>query len=387
MAHSDHSDGMQPVTTTTRVLVVGPAAPGPSSRGGIATVVGHMAGQPDPSVAVQLLTTYVDGTAGRRLRVGLTGMARGAAAVLHGRVDVVHVHLSHGGSVVRKAPILWAARLRGVPAVVHGHSYDFGGWVAELPAPARALVRAALPADRWLVLGRALAEEYSAALALRAGVVEVLYNPVPAAPAATAGTGPDGVVRVVALGRLGVRKGSYDLVAAVAALSPDVRARLHLTLAGDGEVDEVRAAAGAAGVEDAVTVRGWVDPSGRDALLAASQVFALPSYDEGLPMALLEAMAAGLAPLTTPVGAIPDAITDGVDGVLVPPGDVPALSAALARLVTDPALREEISVAARRRAADFAIAPWHERLSALWRALARSARHGVTASTDARASR
>ncbi|CAM3357847.1 glycosyltransferase family 4 protein [Tsukamurella hominis] len=362
------------MTAPIRVLVVGPAPPGPTSRGGMATVVGHMAAQPDPSIEVRLLTTYVDGTVGQRLRAGLGGMAAGTAAVLRGDVDVVHVHLSHGGSVVRKAPILWAARLRGVPAIVHGHSFDFGGWVTGLPRPVRALVRAALPADRWLVLGTGLAAEYAAALDLARDRVEVLYNPVPAAPDGSAGpaagAATDEVVRVVALGRLGVRKGSYDLVAAVAALPPAVRARLHLTLAGDGEVDQVRAAVAAAGVGDAVTVSGWVDPAGRDALLAAAQVFALPSYDEGLPMALLEAMAAGLAPLTTPVGAIPDAITDGEDGLLVPPGDVPALSAALARLVEDPELRNRIADGARRRARDFAIGPWHARLAALWAELA-----------------
>lgn len=354
----------------TRVLVVGPAPPGPTSRGGMATVIGHMAAIDDPRIEVRLLTTYVDAPAAVRLRVGLAGMARGTVAVVRGDVDVLHVHLSHGGSVLRKAPLLWAARLRGVPAVVHGHSFDFGGWMARLPAPAHALVRAALPADRWLVLGEGLAAEYAAALRLDPARVEVLYNPVPPV-ALPPSRGVDGSVRVeaVALGRLGVRKGSYDLVAAVAALPPAVRDRLHLTLAGDGEVAEVRAAAAPLGA--AVTVRDWVGPDERDALLVAAEVFALPSYDEGLPMALLEAMAAGLVSLTTPVGGIPEAVTDGVDGLLVPPGDVPALTGALTRLVEDPALRQRLSDGALDRAADFDIAAWHARLSALWISLAR----------------
>ena len=334
----------------------------------MATVIGHMAATADPDVEVRLLTTYVDAPAARRIRVGLAGMARGTVAVARRETDVLHVHLSHGGSVLRKAPLLWAARLRGVPAVVHGHSFDFGGWMARLPAPARALVRAALPADRWLVLGAGLAAEYAAALRLDADRVEVLYNPVPPAPGPRPGTvGPR--VEMVALGRLGVRKGSYDLVGAVAALPPGVRDRLHLTLAGDGEVEAVRAAARPLGA--AVTVRDWVGPAERDALLAAAEVFALPSHDEGLPMALLEAMAAGLVPVTTPVGGIPEAVTDGVDGVLVPPGDVPALAAALAGLVEDPALRRRLSDGARARAADFDIAAWHARISALWTSLAR----------------
>lgn len=349
------------------MLVVGPAPPGPESRGGMATVIGHMAAIDDPAVQVRLLTTYLDAPAVRRLRVGLAGMARGTVAVARRDVDVLHVHLSHGGSVLRKAPMLWAARLRGVPAVVHGHSFDFGGWMGRLPAPARALVRAALPADRWLVLGTGLAAEYAAALRLDPARVEVLYNPVPAAAPAVAPAGDR--VEVLALGRLGVRKGSYDLIAAVAALDPAVRDRLHLSLAGDGEVDRVRDAAAPLGA--AVTVRGWAAPAERDALLAAAEVFALPSYDEGLPMALLEAMAAGLVPLTTPVGGIPEAVTDGVDGLLVPPGDVPALAAALTRLVADPALRQSLSDGARARAADFDLGAWHARLSDLWTSLAR----------------
>lgn len=354
----------------TRILVVGPAPPGPTSRGGMATVIGHMAAIDDPGIEVRLLTTYVDAPATERLRVGLTGMARGTVAVVRGDADVLHVHLSHGGSVLRKAPLLWAARLRGVPAVVHGHSFDFGGWMARLPAPVRTLVRAALPADRWLVLGTGLAAEYAAALRLDPARVEVLYNPVPPVTLPPS-RGIDGPARVeaVALGRLGVRKGSYDLVAAVASLPPQVRDRLHLTLAGDGEVAEVRAAAAPLG--EAVTVHGWLGPDDRDALLAKAEIFALPSYDEGLPMALLEAMAAGLVPVTTPVGGIPEAVTDGVDGVLVPPGDVPALAGALTRLVGDPALRQRMSDGARARAADFDIAAWHARLSALWTSLAR----------------
>lgn len=336
----------------------------------MATVIGHMAATTDPRVEIRLVTTYIDAPAAQRIRTGLAGMARGTLAVARREVDVVHVHLSHGGSVARKSPLLWAARLRGIPAVVHGHSFDFGGWMARLPAPARSLVRAALPADRWLVLGAGLAVEYTHALRLDPARVEVLYNPVPATVRAVPFPARDDArVAAVALGRLGVRKGSYDLISAVAALPADVRDRLHVTVAGDGEVAEVRAAAAALG--GTITVHDWLAPAERDALLASAEIFALPSYDEGLPMALLEAMGAGLVPLTTPVGGIPEAVTDGADGLLVPPGDVPALTAALTRLVTDPALRHRLSDGARARAADFDIAAWHARLTALWTSLAR----------------
>ncbi|GAA1095321.1 glycosyltransferase family 4 protein [Tsukamurella strandjordii] len=359
-----------------RVLLVGPAPPGPDSRGGMATVMGHMAAHPGARITV--VPTYVDGTPAERLRVGVTGMLRAAALVLLGRVDVLHVHLSHGGSVVRKAVPLWAARLRGVPAVVHGHSFDFGGWMQRLPAPAQAVVRAALPADEWLVLSTGLAEEYRAALRLPADRVRVLHNPVPSGSVAAPDPRGAEVLQVVSLGRLGERKGSYDLVRAVAQLPPEVAAQLHLTLAGDGEVEQVRAAVADAGVGATVTVRGWVDAAERDRLLAASHVFALPSYHEGLPMALLEAMAAGLAPLATGVGGIPDAIADGADGVLVQPGDTAALAAALTAMVRDRETTAELAAAARERADDFDIESWYETLGQRWNALlpVRPARRG-----------
>lgn len=364
------------VSEPLRVLLVGPAPPGPHSRGGMATVMGHMAAH--PHAAITVVPTFVDAGPVERIRVGVVGMLRAAVLVLAGRVDVLHVHLSHGGSVIRKALPLWAARLRGVPAVIHGHSFDFGGWLAGLPAPARAVVRAALPADRWLVLSTGLAAEYRAALHLPADRVQVLHNPVPAAATAAPDPAETAVLQVVSLGRLGERKGTYDLVSALAALPPDTLNRLHLTLAGDGEVDEVRAAVAAAGLGEAVTVTGWIDAAGRDRLLAASHVFALPSHHEGLPMALLEAMAAGLAPLTTPVGGIPDAVSDGIDGLLVPPGDPAALAAALTALVDDRAATAALATAARERAQEFDLETWYRRLESVWSELAgvRSVRRG-----------
>lgn len=330
----------------------------------MATVAALMQADPDARVDIRTVPTYVDADVATRIRVGITGMVLSTWLILAGRVDVLHVHLSHGGSILRKALPLWAARLRGVPAVIHGHSFDFGGWLTGLPPAAQRLVRAALPGDRWLVLGRGLADEYRAALQLPEDAVEVLYNPVALPPNAVGQAAER--VQAVALGRLGTRKGSYDIVRAVAALPADVRASLHITLAGDGEVEEVRAAVRDAGVGETVTVRDWIGPEERDRVLAASQVFVLPSYDEGLPMALLEAMAVGLVPITTPVGGIPEAVTDGVDGLLVPPGDTAALAAALARVAGDPQDRAALAAAARARAADFEISGWYARLGDLW---------------------
>lgn len=348
-----------------RVLVVGPAPAQAASRGGMATVITLMVAHPDARASIVAVPTYIEGTRWYRLWIGGSGMLRATWLVLRRRVDVLHVHLAHGGSVVRKALPLAAARLSGVPAVVHAHSYDFGGWFDGLPPLARRVVRRALVADQWLVLGTRHVEEYADRLQVPADRISVLNNavPIPSAPVAQANVER---VHAVSLGRLGERKGSYDLIAAVAALDDAVRDRLLLTLAGDGEVDEVRAAVAAAGVSDTIDVAGWLDPAARDELLCSAHIFVLPSYDEGLPMALLEAMAYGLAPVTTLVGSIGEAITDRVNGLVVEPGRPEQIADAFTELLKDDTLRASLGEAARSRASDFGLDRWYQRLMQVW---------------------
>ncbi|MET4611299.1 glycosyltransferase involved in cell wall biosynthesis [Rhodococcus sp. PvR044] len=356
-----------------RVLIVGPAPSGPLSRGGMATVTRLMLDTPDSRFAISSVATYVDGSLAQRLRVGVRGMIVASWCLLRGRADVLHVHLSHGGSVIRKSLPLLTARAIGVPAVIHGHSFDFAGWFEGLPAFAQRLVRAALPATRWLVLGEGLAQQYADCMKLPPAKVGVLYNAV-RIPRSRVHQGDADPVRAVALGRLGTRKGSYDLIAALAILPREVRSRLQVTVAGDGEIEEVRTAAREAGVQDIVAVVGWIGPIERDDLLGRSHVFVLPSYDEGLPMALLEAMAHGLVPIATPVGSIGEAITDRVDGLLVTPGDRGALVDALSAVVLDDALRTRLAAAARDRASAFDLNRWYCELGSVWDGLARDSR-------------
>lgn len=360
-----------------RVLTIGPAPSAPDSRGGMASVLTLMAAHPDPRVEVRVVPTYADRGRLRRLLLGVRGMTLASVLVLAGRADVLHVHLAHGGSVVRKSLPLLAARLRGTATVVHEHSYDFSGWFDGLPRWGRRLVRGSISADVWLVLATHHVDEFSERLGMPPERFRVLHNPVALPDADQVAIAPvaDGPVRAVSLGRLGRRKGSYDVVAAVATLPDDVRSRLHVVLAGDGELDEVRRAVSTAGLDGVVEVRGWQEPPQRDALMRESHVFLLPSYEEGLPMAMLEAMAGGLAPIVTPVGGIPDVVTDGVEGLLVGPGDVEGLAKAVQRLVEDGDLRCRVSAAARSRAGQFDAARWYDDLTELWVGLAGSRRH------------
>jgi glycosyltransferase involved in cell wall biosynthesis len=84
-------------------------------------------------------------------------------------------------------------------------------------------------------------------------------------------------------------------------------------------------------------------------LLNAMDIFVLPSYSEGVSLALLEAMAAGKPVIATAVGGLPEVVTEGENGLLIPPRDAEALAGALARLLTDPALAQRLGTNARAR--------------------------------------
>jgi glycosyltransferase involved in cell wall biosynthesis len=156
-------------------------------------------------------------------------------------------------------------------------------------------------------------------------------------------------------------KGAFDLVQAVACLPEEARSRIRVVVAGNGALAELRAASSAAGI-DTIEVREWLDSAERDALLKRADAFVLPSYHEGLPMALLEAMAWGLPPICTPVGSIPEVVRHRLNGLLVPPGDIAQLATAIQRLAINPTERRRMGALARATVEPFAIDAYMSRL-------------------------
>ncbi len=356
-----------------RVLVVGQTS---STPGGMAAVQRlqerFLAARED--VEVQVAITYDEAGPLRRLRLMVGGVARALALVLTRRVDVVHLHVAKGLSALRKGVIVAAARSRGVPTVLHTHAGAFADWFDGLPAPLRRPVAALLRADRVVVLAPGSREVYTSRLGLPADRVVLLANPVEW-PATVPERDPHtGTVEAVFLGRLIDRKGVFDLVDALAGLQGAHRDRLHVTLAGHGDADAVRRAVGRHGLDATIDVRTWIGPDERDELLGTAQILLLPSWWEGLPMSVLEGMAWGLCPVVTPVGGLATLVRDGDNGVVVPVGDPPALTAALDKLLSDDEVRVRTGARARESVRTFGADAWADRLVTLYRELLGSRR-------------
>lgn len=344
-----------------------------SGKGGIAAAVSVLDGEGMfEREGVRYLATHADGSQRDKLRAALSGFGRAALACLAARPMIVHAHAASHASFFRKSLFLLLARRSGSRTVFHLHGGGLRDFATVESGPlARWWIRHTLEASSTVIaLSRSWAD-FLTAFAPRARV-RVVPNPVDAAFVAPGC--PEDACRILFLGRADPAKGVDDLLAAVAALAPSFPA-IRLAIGGEGDQARLGQRAASLGIADRVEVLGWLNSEQKAGQLARASVFCLPSHAEGMPMAMLEAMAAGKAVVVSRVGAMPDAVIDGNNGLLVSPRDTRALAAALARLLSDEALRRRLGGRARQTVADrFAAPVVAARLAAVYRELCEGAR-------------
>jgi glycosyltransferase involved in cell wall biosynthesis len=355
------------VTPTRRIKVVqfGPAL---DVRGGITTVEQHICDYLATYVSIRHVATMDEGS--KFGRAFLYARAVRELRRVLASIDpcIVHIHFASRGSALRKMILADMVTRAGRPLVLHAHGGYFDQFHRRLPAVLRHTVDGILQrADVLITLSSRWRDFYVNECEVSPSHVTVLPNPVHWTPDVPNRSGRS-VVQFLFLGRMCQKKGTYDLVNAFAALPDAVRARARLTLAGDGDVEAIRKLAEPFGEQ--MRVLPWIDSSERERLLAQSDVFVLPSYHEGVPMALLEAMAAGLPAIVTPVGGIPDVLRTGVEGLMVEPARVTELSAAMARLVNQEGERIAYGRRAHERARSYDVHGYARSLAEIYQRIA-----------------
>lgn len=296
---------------------------------------------------IQILTTKGQRNAVAPL-VFAWALVRVLALGIGGRVDLLHLNMSSRGSAARKLLVGSVARLVGIPYVIQLHGGGFQRFHQDLPGPGRLVIRWFFRgAGQVFVLGEPFVDLVRDEIGVPAERVAILRNavsvPAEIELADRTGSGPAPPL-VLFTGRIGAGKGVPELLDALARLA-DLPWRA--VVAGDGDVDGTRARVSELGLAERIEVRGWQGREQVDELLEAASVFVLPSHLEALSVSLLEAMAQGLCCIATPVGAHPEVVDDGHNGLLVEPGDVDGLSDALRQAITGPDLRARLGAAAR----------------------------------------
>lgn len=308
-------------------------------------------------------------TRGRRLWAspvkGALAMGRLTAASALLRVDLVHVNLGARLGCYRKMALIAIPRLFGTPYVLHLHGSAFETfWQAAPGFAQRRIDRLFQGAAQVIVLGEAGRNLVISRVPEAASRVTVLRNAT--AEIVRRKDASDLTIQVLFLGEVGPRKGVSVLIEALGRLATQTPWRA--VIAGDGDVSAARRLVERLGLAGRVGLPGWVGAAEVERLLATSDILVLPSFEETLPMAVIEAFGAGLAVIATPVGAVPDVVRPDETGVLIAPGDVVGLAQAIGALIEDPARRERLGAAAKAyHGKHLALAPYADRMIGLWR--------------------
>lgn len=274
-----------------------------------------------------------------------------AGLILRRHAAVVHVNTSlNFRAYWRDCVYVLAARLCGARVICQVHGGMLSQFIAGGPFK-RWAVRATLGLPDALVVLSAAQREACRSLVPQQ-LVLAIPNGIAWPEAPTARDSAAGPLRLLYVGRLAKEKGLYELLHAFSLLHARGLA-VELTIAGSGEEDSgLRQLAASLGIAEKLVFAGAVFGDQKRRLLESADAFVLPSYAEGMPYALLEAMAAGLPAIVTAVGAIPDVITPGVHGLFVQPRNAPAIAGAITRLAEDRRLLRSMSLACRNRIAE-----------------------------------
>lgn len=281
-----------------------------------------------------------------------------------------HVCFSVHGSFYRKRIVTWRLKRLGVPYLLHARGGDFDCFYEKSPSYIKEKIAQFISdADGFISLSNYWHSFYCDVISgKKIPKMYVLPNPV-IVPKKVDVNKKSGKVIFIFLGRMGERKGSDRAIIAFSRLPESVRLQAELWLAGDGEVEGMRKLASELGLGSEIKINDWIDVKERERWLSEADVLILPTRNEGLPNSILEAIAWGLPVITTPVGGIPDVITNQQEGLLLNPYDIDAISQALRLMIEHPQERRRMAQLARQRAFDFALPQYQSRLYCIYNEL------------------
>lgn len=322
-----------------KVLMIGA---GRDVRGGVSSVVNsyYDAGL-DQICDLTYLPTMEDGSKLKKLFVAAWARIRFERLIKEN--DILHVHMSSDNSFYRKAVFIRKAYQEKKKIIIHMHGSTFDIFYQERCNEKQKQEVRDIFAMADAVI--ALSEDWKQFLAeniCEAGKIQVIYNAVK--PPKTYEKDYHNR-KMLFLGILGQRKGTYDLIEVL----PEIFRRYpdaHIYFGGDGEREKAEQLCREKGISEHVTFLGWVRGAEKDRLLKECSIYVLPTYHEGMPMSVLEAMSYGMAVVSTYAGGIPHIITDGENGLLCEAGDLSRLQTILCDLLEDSDERETLGKAA-----------------------------------------
>lgn len=319
----------------------------PSNKGGMTSVISQIMSYDweNKGIKMKFIPTFYP--ANNIVKAGYFGIAyfKMVFSMLIYKPDIVHMHMSYKGSFKRKYLIHKLCSFFNVKDIIHLHGSEFEKWVYEVDEKTRQKIKILLKeCDVFLVLGK----RWENAVKKMEPHVKtwIVMNAVPL---------PDYVVQwnqkrcqILYMGVLIPRKGLIHLFEAFLKLKQSGKlSGMCLAIAGSGEnEEELKAFCRQHGLEDEVRFYGWINGETKIKLMRESQIAVLPSYNEGLPISILESISYGMPVIATDVGDMAAAVKDGVNGYLIQPGNVEQIAEKL-ELLNNQKMFEKMSKESR----------------------------------------
>lgn len=319
------------------ILMLGPNI---NAKGGVASVAKNFLQLFKRSeINISYLETYIEANFFKKLSNFIFKIIEFLYVIKKNKINLLHIHMVQGGSFYRKSIFILLAKLMNKKTIIHLHASQFDLFYNNSNFIIKKYITYILDiTDKLVVLSleweRIMKDITSTDIKIIRNAVEIKseiktqYN----------------LKYITMFGRLGKRKGTYDLIYVLSELYKDEKYREFETLlCGDGDISEIKKLINELGIDNYVKIKGWIDGKQKEDICAKTYVNILPSYNEGMPMAILETMALGIPNISTNVGGITEIIEDKVNGYIIEPGDKKSLLKNIKFIIDNPNIREEFS--------------------------------------------
>lgn len=315
-------------------------------KGGIAAVIsGYYGSVLEKDCNVIYVESYKNGGKFAKLFKAVSGYFHFAKVLIVDKPDLIHIHSSFGPSFYRKLPFIYMASWAKKPIINHIHGADFDEFYINASEKKKGRIRKAYNKCTVLIALSAEWKERLSKIVPKSKITVIENYSILHEDALEERLCRPTNDTVLFLGEIGKRKGCYDIPAVaseVVKAVPDVR----FILGGEGSPEDeaaVKKLFEEKGVADHVIFSGWVRGADKDRLLREADVFFLPSYNEGMPMSVLDAMGYGLPVVSTNVGGIPKIVHDRENGFCCEAGDMQTMSAGIVKMLESRGMLESMS--------------------------------------------
>ena len=249
-------------------------------------------------------------------------------------IKIIHIHGAANASFYRCQMFIRLAKRFGKKVILHEHAADFVEFY-NAATNKTGIVKTLNTCDCLIVLSKSW-KEYFSSIGVEEQKIRVLNNIV-SPPEAEKQSHSDGKLHLLYMGEISNRKGAFDLLKAISNNKDYFKDKLLLRMGGNEVDGDIKAYIREHNLDGFVSYEGWISGQKKTNCLTWEDVYILPSHNEGLPIAILEAMSYSHPVISTPVGGIPEVIENGKNGTLIEPGNTEEIAAAIRHYIEQPA--------------------------------------------------